>query len=277
MSIWKDLVSYYLDEQPIANVSIRKVDLYNSETINSYNPEAKAPKILPHGSSFVAQHRFPGARPELRIHLRDEASQQMFYAVTQELTENPMKPMNIVSSTATEASVVISTGGGAIRFGFIDPEISREGLKYLPHAIPEEKFNLQRVIHAISHHLYHLRFPKIPEGEVAAYFTSKVSIQVFKGEEYSEELQGENLNVYGKGIDLVMDGSPQTIVIKNDTDYDIYPALFYFESIDLSISRSYSSRPGDTFKLTENLQPQFTCHQLQDGTELILHFEHMNI
>jgi len=264
MSIWKDLESYYLDEQPIADVSMRKVNLYNSETINSSNPEARAPKILPHGTSFVAQHRLPGDRPELRIHLRDKASQRMFHAVTRELAENPMK--HVLSSTATEASVVISTGGGAIHFGFTDPEISREGLKYLPHSIPEEKIDLQRVIHAISHHLYHLRFPKISEDEEAAYFSSKVSIQVFKGAGYSEELPGENLNVDGRGIDLVMDRCPHTIVIKNDTDHDIYPALFYFESIDLSISQSYSSRRGDTFKLTENLQPQSTCHQLQDRT-----------
>ena len=236
MWIWRDLESYYLHEDnPIAEVFIYDANLYNST--------AKAPQILLHGSSFVARHVSSRDRPELRIHVHDEASGRMFRdAVTREPTDNVMKSMNIVlSPIKTEASVVISTGRQGIYFDFIDSEINRRGLKRLPHTAPANVIDLQRVIHAIAHHLYHLRFPKIPEDSAAAFFASRVSIEVFKAKVYLDDppsIIGENLNMNGKGIDLEMDGSPQVIVIRNDTNCDIYPALFYFESIDLSISQS---------------------------------------
>jgi len=234
--IWRDLESYYLrEDKPIAEVSIFNV--------NSYNSTAIAPGNLFHGSSFVAQHVLSGRRPELRIHVRDEASGRMFHdAVTREPTDNVMKPMDIVlSPIKAEASVVISTKRQGIYFDFIDSEINRHGLKRLPYTAPAKVIDLQRVIHAIAHHLYHLRFPKIPEDNAAAFFSSKVSIGVFKAKVYLDNppsIIGENLNMNGQGVDLEMDGSPQVIVIRNDTNCDIYPALFYFESIDLSISQS---------------------------------------
>jgi hypothetical protein len=242
MLIWKDLESYYLlEDNPIAEVSISNVNL------RLYNSTARAPQLLLHGSSVVAQHVFPGDRPKLRIHVRDEATIWMVRdAVTRELAaDNVMKPMNIVLSPIETASVVISTGREGIYFDFADPEINRHGLKRLPHITPANVIDLQRTIHAISHHLYHLRFPKIPVDDEAAFFASKVSIEVFKAKVYLDDppsIIGDNLNVNGKGIDLEMDGSPQVIVIKNDSEFDIYPALFYFESIDLSISQSSSSR-----------------------------------
>jgi hypothetical protein len=162
-------------------------------------------------------------------------------AVARKPTDNVMKPMNIVLSPIIEASVVILTGREGIYFDFIDSEINRRGLKRLPHTTPAKVIDLQRVIYAIAHYLYHLRFPKIPEHDAATLFASKVSIGVFKAKVYLDDppsIIGENLNVNGKGIDIEMDGSPQVIVIRNDTDFDIYPALFYFESIDLSISQS---------------------------------------
>lgn len=238
MLIWKDLESYYLREnKPIAEISISNVNLYNSTAIS--------PQIR--GSSFVAQHVLSGDRPELRIYVRDEASEKMVHsAVTRELqADNVMKLMNIVPSPIQTAFVAISTGRGGICIDFADPEFNRHGLKRLPHTTPANAIDLQRVIHAISHHLYHFRFPKIPVGEEATYFAGKVSIEVFKAKVYLDDppsIIGDNLNVNGKGIDLEMDGSPQVIVLKNDTEFDIYPALFYFESIDLSISQSYSSR-----------------------------------
>jgi hypothetical protein len=239
MLIWKDLESYYLlEDNPTAEVSLYNVNLYNST--------ARAPQILLHGSSVVAQHVLSGDRPELRIHVRDEASSRMVHdAVTREPVDNVIKPMNIVPSPIETASVVISTAREGIYFDFLDPEINRHGLKRLPHTTRANVIDLQRTIHAISHHLYHLRFPKIPVDEEAAFFASKVSIEVFKAKVYLDDppsIVGDNLNVNGKGIDLEMDGSPQVIVIKNDSEFDIYPALFYFECIDLSISQSYSSR-----------------------------------
>ena len=237
MLIWRDLESYYLrEDKPIAEVWISNVNLYNST--------ARAPQGLLHGSPYVAQHLLPGKRPELRIHVRDEASREMVGdAVTREPTDNVMKPMNIVPSPIETASVVIATGREGVCFSFTDPKINRHGFKRLPHITPPNVIDLQRVIHAIAHHLYHLRFPEFSLGEVAALLASKVSIEVFKANlkvdlDSPPEPIGDSLNVNGEGIDVEMDGSPQVIVIKNDTDFDIYPALFYFESIDLSISQS---------------------------------------
>ena len=215
--IWRDLESYYLrEDKPIAEVLISNVKLYNSTST--------APRNLLHGSSFVAQHVFSGNRPELRIHVRDEASGRMVHdAVTRELTHSVMKPMKIVlSSIRTEAYVVISTGREGIYFSFTDSEINRHGFKRPPHITAANVIDLQRVIHAISHLLYHLRFPKIPEDNAAALFSSKVSIGVFKAKVYLDDppsIIGDNLNVNGKGIDIEVDGSPQVIVIKNDTKF----------------------------------------------------------
>ncbi|KIM37921.1 hypothetical protein M413DRAFT_13109 [Hebeloma cylindrosporum] len=232
--VWKDLESYYLEEA-LAEVSINKVHLYNSE--------ATAPPILPHGTSFVAQHVSLGDRPELKVHVRDEASKRMVHDAirARELADNVMKPMNIALSPIEEgASVIISTAhDDRITFDFIDSEINRRGLKRLPHTAPQEAVGLQRIIHAISHHLYHLRFPKIPVDED---FSGKISLKVFKAKVYDDEpptIIGDNLNIDGQGIDLEMDGSAQIIIIENDTEFDIYPALFYFESIDLSITPVY--------------------------------------
>jgi len=232
--IWKNLESYLGEATPTAEVSISKV-------IDSYNSEARAPLGFRNGSSIVAQRISSGDRPELRIHVLDTACTQLVRDAIIQMEDNPMKP---IISPITIATVVISTDQDRIYFEIIDPDINRHGLKRLPDTIPANVIDLRRTIHAISHYQYHLRFPIIQETDEATYFAKNVSIEVFKAKvckslDPNEQPStiGDNLNVDGKGIDLEIDGSPQVIILRNNTNHDIYPALFYFENIDLSISQ----------------------------------------
>lgn len=230
--IWKSHESHLREERPTAEVSVSKV-------IGPYNSEARAPWGFLDGSSFVAQHISSGDRPKLRIHVRNEACTQLVRDAITQIRDNPMKP---ILSSMEEATVIISRAKDSIFFEINDPDINRHGLKRLPHATPANVIDLRRTIHAISHYQYHLRFPRIQETDEAAFYAKNVSIEVFKAEVYKPldeppSIIGDNLNVPGQGIDIEIDGSPQVIIVRNRTRFNMYPALFYFENIDLSISQ----------------------------------------
>lgn len=125
------------------------------------------------------------------------------------------------------AHVSITEGASGYSVCLNDAEVNRHGVKVLPHVIPPntDRATFEKILRGIAAYQYHLRHSK--------HSPSRVSLGLCRIEQGNQ--LGTNLNLPGVGVDLVEDDSSFAITITNNMQYNLYPALFYFDNCDFSI------------------------------------------
>ncbi|KJA22187.1 hypothetical protein HYPSUDRAFT_215982 [Hypholoma sublateritium FD-334 SS-4] len=143
-------------------------------------------------------------------------------------------------NTGTPPRFTLVCNEAASRFEIIDTEFKRKcGKPTLPVSLPSRAIPAQfcKVFQAISTYEYYLRHSEAKLDNRISISLQRVAYDVPGG-----RIVPGILNVNGR-IDVTQDhnGSFFVVHIKNDTQHNLYPALFYFDDCDFSISLIYQA------------------------------------
>ncbi|RXW12662.1 hypothetical protein EST38_g13192 [Candolleomyces aberdarensis] len=142
---------------------------------------------------------------------------------------------------------------GRIGFEMLNPK--EQGQK-IRHTINPTAEDLHMALEHLCHYYYHRdrvnpNPASIRIGEDQVPFSSKFTIDIFKLEEDcdkdGEEIyvpSGPNLNIQGTGVELTLEQyndeeDMYAFRITNDTGFDLFPYLFYFDNSNFSITPVY--------------------------------------
>ena len=246
--IWENLESYknWAVLGPIAVVEACRVGPFQSSV-------EVVPGLSIEGS-FIAEHVEPGQKQEMRLHVpRTQKLAGVYEAVLREMVSPSLKRLTICLSTPQDAYVDLiqiddaedPAKGARIAFEVRDQDVNDRGLKRLPYTIDSNKDPIQfhRMVHGFAHYKYHLH--RLEDTGVQLQGTQRVTIEFCRVEKDQSgspssayPSRSENLITDGKGIDLTLNDSWYIFKIRNQTNLELYPALFFFDSCDFSISKS---------------------------------------
>ena len=207
---------------------------------------AKGPRFTLKGDHGVALQISTGTEEHvLRIHVADEALKALVEKV--ERTDLSHRIIQLVERDQAEFGMALEDG--KVVFDIFDPLVTKYGLTRMPFSLECTLEAISPVLRAADHFYLHLRrAPKVENiGEKA--LANYVHIEVAEMEHdgtYDEGFEGvlpptEASWKSGKVFDLQINDSGTIYAwkINNLTEnpkVDLYPALFYFDNSDWSIS-----------------------------------------
>ncbi|KAJ2933868.1 hypothetical protein H1R20_g3229, partial [Candolleomyces eurysporus] len=131
-----------------------------------------------------------------------------------------------------------------IGFEPLNPEERRQRIC---HTIPATADDLHGALRHLCHYYYHRdRVNKKPPTVDQVSFSSKFTIGLFKLQETEDEKyveRGRNLNIATTGVELIIGPDNEDdgygFRITNNTNFPVFPYLFYFDSSNFSIASIY--------------------------------------
>jgi hypothetical protein len=191
-----------------------------------------------------------GEEEDLRLHIElNDRLNPVFGALAQDLVHMGSNQRKISLVDKDKAELDITFDGDQVVFNILNPQVTQYGLMQMPFRRNPTYNDVFPVIHASAHYYRHLRLnnaSKSLQNQIELVFT-----RLEEAEETDEDLNtihkpvGSNLNVAGV-VDLIIDPNDDPddprdlygIKIVNNSNFDLYPSLFYFDNSDLSISKS---------------------------------------
>ena len=138
---------------------------------------------------------------------------------------------------------------GKVVFNIFDSGVTQEGLTRMPYILEPTVEAISPVIRAAAHFYWHLRrTPQTDRGLLAKKVNLKIEVTELKLEkvEYDDEFKPVGIYISGDskgaGKDFRFDLQTGKIYgwkIINNSKTPLYPALFYFDHSDWSISEDY--------------------------------------
>ena len=190
------------------------------------------------GRDGVALKSSAGTEERVRIHVADKNLKEL----VKKIDPNQIQLVQVERDDGAEFGIALEDGN--IVFNIYDPDVTRYGLTRMPHILEPTHEALSPVIRAAAHFYWHRRrTPKTGRGLAGKVEIEVTELQV-ESEEYDDELRpvvvyGPTANgdrKGGKEFDLRTE-TPYGWKIINNCEVSIYPALFYFDSSDWSISK----------------------------------------
>jgi hypothetical protein len=155
-----------------------------------------------------------------------------------------------------QAEFGMAVKGGQVVFDILDPLVTKYGLTHMPYSLeisdgPDSDAimitRLTHVLRAADHFYWHLRRSPRVEGDTGKGLADFVEIEVAEmehdGISYDDDLEPilsptKAGWTSGKDFDLRVEdrGTIHGWKIINNSNVDLYPALFYFDNSDWSIS-----------------------------------------
>ncbi|RXW14955.1 hypothetical protein EST38_g10900 [Candolleomyces aberdarensis] len=262
-----------LDKEPLAIVTVGKVKGHESvatlsESVATLIKSVATPSKKPEAISLVAQIKH-NPMPKLSIHVpKAIQSMQCFGDLFSE--GEGRRPLEItVTEDKTLASIGLTYLDELDEIGFELLKPKDQGQK-IRHTIDPTAEDLHGALEHLCHYYYHrdrtAEIEKEPErepekepgkesgkesgtvviGKDKTPFSSKFTIDVFTLEENDEEIyvpSGPNLNIQGTGVELTVGPHNEEDLygfrITNNTNFPVFPYLFYFDNSDFSITPIY--------------------------------------
>ncbi|KAJ2934575.1 hypothetical protein H1R20_g2531, partial [Candolleomyces eurysporus] len=241
-AIWRSQSD--LPNDPLATVTVNAVRGHESMAPFKKKVESMAPFRMK-VRRFVAQIK-ENPKPQLFIHV-PQSIQNMDCFISMISENENRRPLSIIiTQDAFSASIGLTYLGDTQEIGFkmLNPEEQEQKIR---HTIETTADDLHRALsHLCSY--YYLRDcantnPRTMEDTVPS---SKFTIDMFTLEENDEEIympSGPNLNIEGTGVELTLgphnEEQPYGFKITNNTNFPVFPYLFYFNSSDFSITLIY--------------------------------------
>lgn len=145
--------------------------------------------------------------------------------------------------TESEAGLIVGREGLNAVFDICNPLVKENGLTRIPHTTPLTPQDVLPVIRAAAKWNWHVNRtnPNDP-------FKGQVRIEMTRLERPGGGLPtpvGDNLNDGSFGVvDLVVPGNVYGFKLVNESKYDLYPYLFYFDANDQSITPLFEGAHG---------------------------------
>jgi hypothetical protein len=185
----------------------------------------------------VALKSNAGKEERVRIHVADESLKELVMEI------DPNQEITQLVERDDGAEFGIALEDGNVVFNIYDSDVRRYGLTRMPHILEPTLKALSPVIRAAAHFYWHRRrTPNTGRGLAKKVEIEVTELQV-ESVEYDDELSPVVLygptassdRKGGKEFDLRTETAYGWKII-NNCELPLYPALFYFDSSDWSIS-----------------------------------------
>ncbi|RXW15391.1 hypothetical protein EST38_g10463 [Candolleomyces aberdarensis] len=241
-AIWRSQSD--LPNNPLVIVTVNAVRGHESMAPFKQKFESMAPFRMK-VRRFVAQIK-ENPKPQLFIHVPQSIQNMDCFISMISENENRHPLSIIITQDAFSASIGLTYLDDTQEIGFkmLNPEEQGQEIRHTIETTADD-------LHGALSHLcsyYYLRDyantnPRTMEDTVPS---SKFTIDMFTLEENDEEIympSGPNLNIEGTGVELTLgphnEEEPYGFKITNNTNFPVFPYLFYFNSSDFSITLIY--------------------------------------
>ncbi|RXW18477.1 hypothetical protein EST38_g7375 [Candolleomyces aberdarensis] len=198
--------------------------------------------------SFVAQIK-KNPTPQLSIYAPEVIQNMDCFKASISGTKDLPPPSVSVTRNKALACIGFTYLDEHDEIGF-EPLNPEERQQKIPHTIPATADDLRRALRHLCHYYYHRdrvnRSPPVVGAEDKVPFSSKFTLGLFKLQENEEEKyveKGQNLNIAATGVELIIgpdnEDDSYGFKITNNTDFPVFPYLFYFDSSNFSITSIY--------------------------------------
>ena len=177
-----------------------------------------------------------GTEEHVRIYVADENLKDLVKKI------DPNRRIIRLVEQVRRAEFGIALENGRVVFNIYDPVVTKYGLTRMPHTVEPTLEALSPVIRGAAHFYWHRRRTLQTGRGLASFVDIKVTELKQESVIYDDGLN--RLIVYGptgdwkdgKDFDDLQIGMPYGWKIINRCDVSLYPALFYFDNSDWSIS-----------------------------------------
>ena len=238
----------YPDQESVSRsrpLGLLTVDLPTSFYSTMSAPSNEIPLVLP--APAVAVQTGTGGRKDLRLYVPSDDAFLPFYTSLESLLQDDeyqFRNIELVSS-ASDSDLEVVRDGDSYALAYHDERITRHGLQRLFHRVNATVEDMVPFLKAASHYFWELnRTTNNPT------VTNGVRLEIFKLTESQFEFDGfgrpemapTGPNLFdGTTFDFVVEEDvPYGIRLTNDTPYDLFPNLFYFDNSDLSIGKWFT-------------------------------------
>ena len=208
-------------------------------------PPNGIPLVLP--APAVAVETGTGGRKALRLYVPGDDAFLPFYTSLESLLQDDeyqFRNIELVSS-ASDSDLEVVRDGDSYALAYHDDRITRHGFQRLFHRVNATVEDMVPFLKAASHYFWGLN-----RTTNNTTMTNDVRLEIFKLTESQFEFDGfgrpemapTGPNLFdGITFDFVVEEDvPYGIRLTNDTPYDLFPNLFYFDNSDLSIGRWFA-------------------------------------
>lgn len=185
----------------------------------------------------VALQNFVGIEEHVRIHVADKKLKGLVGKM------DPSQRIIRLVDRAHEADFGMGIENGKVVFHIFDPDVTKYGLTRMPLTLEPTLDDLSPVIRAAAHFYWHRRrTPQTSRTRLADFVEIEVTELRHNGtydDSFEPVLAPTNWK-RGKDFSLQIKSGNETIYgwkIINKSKVPLYPALFYFDNSDWSISK----------------------------------------
>ena len=204
---------------------------------------AKEPRFALEGDGVALQTSAGTEEYVLRIHVPDEVLKALVKEM--ERTDPSHGIIQLVEQDQAEFGMALEDG--KVVFNIFDPLVTKYGLTRMPFSLEPTLEAISPVLRAADHFYWHLRRTPRVENNTKIGLANYVEIEVAEiehdGITYNDVLEPVFSPIEadwkrGKVFDLQIDDSGTIYGWKiiNKSKVNLYPALFYFDNSDWSIS-----------------------------------------
>ena len=203
---------------------------------------AKETKFDLEGDGVARQTSVGSKEHVLRIYVADEGLKALVMNIEKDPRHRIIQPVE-----QHQAEFGMALEDGKVVFDIFDPLVKKYGLTRMPFNLEPTLADITPVLHAADHFYWHLRRAPGTESDAEEALSNFIEIEVAEmehdGISYDDDFEPimsptEAGWKSGKEFDLQIEdrGTIYGWKIINKSDKALYPALFYFDSSDWSIS-----------------------------------------
>jgi hypothetical protein len=203
---------------------------------------AKGNRFVLKGDGVARQISAGTQEPVLRIHVADELK-----VLVEDIKRTDQSHRIIQLVERKQAEFGMALEDGKIVFDILDPLVTKYGLNRMPISLEPTVEAISPVLRAAYHFYLHLRRTPRVENDTGKGLADVVEIEMAEmehdGISYNDDFEPVLSPIKpswkrGKVFDLQIDnyGTIYGYKIINKSKVDLYPALFYFDNSDWSIS-----------------------------------------
>ncbi|PVG00050.1 hypothetical protein CPB86DRAFT_813539 [Serendipita vermifera] len=239
---------------PLANLDVHSIDLFSS----TLRPPTDTSLFKLGPSSVALQSRAGTGGLSLHVPL-DEKNMPIFKAIHNYMQETDPEDKRICLVQKDRAMLEAVVKNGKINFHILDAQAVSYGLRRMHFTIEPTVDAISPILRGAAHyywHLYRLQANEYIEKGIKIEFTALEKSKTNFDEHGRPILHPVQPNLYHNGVVQITIGRKTIYGIKitNKTNFDLFPAVFFFNSSDMSIVRYYEMSTSGKFKLDVPLQ-----------------------
>ncbi|KIM78109.1 hypothetical protein PILCRDRAFT_603746 [Piloderma croceum F 1598] len=239
------------------------LEVADQEDISSFSTTLSLPlgkSLFQLDKGALALQTKVGAEEDLALHVPlDERLIPVFDGLLKQMQGTGPECKKISLVERADAQLEITVEGDKVVFNILDERVTIFGLNRIPFVVNPTVDDLYPIICAAAHYYWHLNRTQnnqLIQDKVEIKFMQLKKSQTEFDEAGRSKLIPIEQNLYHNGvIDFVVRKKAiYGIKITNNTPWDLYTSVFYFDNSDLSITPYYNIPPSGQFKQDVHLK-----------------------